>query len=77
MVITPLKFVVKYEPPLIGLLYKKNKNMETVKDTTKSDWVIFLISLAGMIALLAYADEWFWLALPFVLTYFVKALKFM
>ncbi|MCE2769997.1 MAG: hypothetical protein LW711_08395 [Saprospiraceae bacterium] len=51
--------------------------METVKDTTKSDWVIFLISLAGMIALLAYADEWFWLALPFVLTYFVKALKFM
>ena len=51
--------------------------METVKDTTKMDWVIFLISLAGMIALLAYADEWFWLALPFVLTYFVKALKFM
>jgi len=45
--------------------------METVKDTTKSDWVIFLISLAGMIALLVYADEWFWLALPFVLTYFV------
>ncbi|MDP4853670.1 MAG: hypothetical protein NWR22_10840 [Saprospiraceae bacterium] len=51
--------------------------METVKDTTKSDWVIFMISLAGMIALLAFADEWFWLALPFVLTYFVKALKFM
>jgi len=63
--------------PYFVLPLQKNKNMETVKDTTKSDWVIFLISLAGMIALLAFADEWFWLALPFVLTYFVKALKFM
>ena len=71
-----------FKKPLVFSLFrftftKKNKNMETVKDTTKSDWVIFLISLAGMIALLAFADEWFWLALPFVLTYFVKALKFM
>ena len=62
---------------LFRFTFAKNTNMETVKDTTKSDWVIFLISLAGMIALLAYADEWFWLALPFVLTYFVTALKFM
>ncbi|GDX45060.1 hypothetical protein LBMAG24_03870 [Bacteroidota bacterium] len=71
-----------FKKPLVFSLFRftftiKNKNMETVKDTTKSDWVIFLVSLAGMIALLAYADEWFWLALPFVLTYFVKALKFM
>ena len=71
-----------FKKPLVFSLFRftftiKNKNMETVKDTTKSDWVIFLVSLAGMIALLAFADEWFWLALPFVLTYFVKALKFM
>jgi len=51
--------------------------MDTAKDTTKSDWAIFLLSLATMIGMLIYVDEWFWLALPFVLTYFVKALRYM
>jgi len=52
-------------------------SMDTAKDTTKSDWAIFLLSLATMIGMLIYVDEWFWLALPFVLTYFVKALRYM
>ena len=49
MVITPLKFVVKYEPPLIGiiliqgLLYKKNK-----KDKKK---YIYNILINGLINL--------------------------
>ena len=49
MVITPLKFVVKYEPPLIGinikqgLLYKKNK-----KDKKK---YIYNILITGLINL--------------------------
>ncbi len=37
------------------------------------DWGIFLVSLVVMILLLMYANEWFWLALPFVLTYLAKA----
>ena len=47
----------------------------TKKDSTLMDWVIFLITSVILIALLMYADEWFWLALPFPLTYLAKALK--
>jgi len=42
-----------------------------------SDWMIFAVSLVVMIALLIFIPEWFWLALPFVLTYLVKALDLM
>ena len=41
------------------------------------DWIIFLISTLIMIAMLIWMNEWFWLALPFSLTYLVKALKMM
>ncbi len=41
------------------------------------DWLIFFVSLIVTILLLMYADEWFWLGLPFVLTYFAKALNAM
>ncbi len=49
--------------------------MESMKQSSRLDWIFFLGSLAVCIGLLAFADEWFWLALPFVLTYFVKALN--
>jgi hypothetical protein len=39
------------------------------------DWVLFLVSTAAVILLLMFADEWFWVALPFSLTYLVKALN--
>lgn len=48
-----------------------------MEETTKSkptDWIIFLVSTAALILLLIFANEWFWLALPFSLTYLVKAL---
>lgn len=41
------------------------------------DWIIFLVSTVIMIFMLMYMDEWFWLALPFSLTYLVKALDMM
>ena len=53
----------------------KTENMDATKKSTGLDWIIFFVSLVAMIALLMYADEWFWLALPFVLTYFVKAIR--
>jgi hypothetical protein len=40
-------------------------------------WVITLVSLVACILLLLYAPEWFWLTLPFLLTYFVKAIGMM
>lgn len=37
------------------------------------DWMIFLISTAVMCGLLYAAPAWFWVPLPFVLTYLTKA----
>lgn len=53
----------------------KTNAMEATKNSTRTDWIIFFISLAVMIGFFIYADEWFWVALPFVLTYFVRALR--
>lgn len=46
-------------------------------DSTRMDWILFLVFLIITIGLLIYADEWFWVTLPFVLTYFAKALRAM
>ena len=39
-----------------------------------TNWLIFLVSLIACCFLLATATEWFWVTLPFLLTYLVKAL---
>jgi hypothetical protein len=44
---------------------------------SKADWLIFLVSFGAMLALLVWEDRFFWLALPFAITYLVKALKMM
>lgn len=49
----------------------------TSNDSTRMDWIFFFVSLIATILLLMYADEWFWVTLPFVLTYFAKALRAM
>ncbi len=40
-------------------------------------WLYFLVSTVILIAMLIFMNEWFWLALPFSLTYLVKALDVM
>ena len=47
--------------------------MATAAGTGKY-WGYFIISTLIMIAMLIWMNEWFWLALPFSLTYLVKAL---
>lgn len=47
------------------------------KKSHAMDWLLFLVSTAVVILLLMFADEWFWVALPFSLTYFVKAVDAM
>ncbi|HMQ48516.1 MAG TPA: hypothetical protein PKA00_11710 [Saprospiraceae bacterium] len=49
----------------------------TTKKSSGLDWILFLVSTLVLILMLIYADEWFWLALPFSLTYLVKALNAM
>ena len=44
---------------------------------SSTDWLIFLVSAAATILLLIFKDTFFWVALPFALTYLVKALKVM
>ena len=38
-------------------------------------WLLFLISTAICIYMVIYINEWFWVVLPFSLTYLVKALR--
>jgi len=46
-------------------------------ESNRMDWILFLVSTAVMIFMLIFVNEWFWLALPFSLTYLVKALRVM
>lgn len=48
---------------------------ETNSNTdTRRYWLYFFVSLVVMILMLMFMNEWFWVALPFVLTYLVLAL---
>ncbi len=54
--------------------------MTDMSSNTKSlafDWLMTLVSLVAMIAFLLLLPEWFWVTLPFFLTYLVKALDSM
>jgi hypothetical protein len=52
--------------------------METTSKSSKSmDWILFLLSLIVTILLLIFVTEWFWVSLPFLITYLVKALDSM
>ncbi|HEU0227010.1 MAG TPA: hypothetical protein VFQ86_04685 [Arachidicoccus soli] len=47
--------------------------MEDTKSKTR-EWIWFFVWLAIIVCLLIWLRQWFWLALPGVLTYFVKAM---
>lgn len=49
--------------------------MTQVNESRKSDWLYFLISTAATVGLLICYPAWFWVGLPFSLTYLTKALK--
>lgn len=44
---------------------------------SRMDWIIFLISFAVCVFLLLTSPQWFWVPLPFVITYLVKGLNMM
>ncbi|HEX5625490.1 MAG TPA: hypothetical protein VFX48_05705 [Saprospiraceae bacterium] len=41
----------------------------------RNDWLLFLGSTAITVLLLWFFPAWFWVGLPFVLTYLTKALN--
>ncbi len=52
--------------------------METTQNkSTRTDWMLTLVSLVATILLLVFVPAWFWVGLPFVLTYLVRALDSM
>jgi hypothetical protein len=56
--------------------------METQVNTEKKEskglyWLIVLVSLTACILFLLFKPEWFWVTLPFLFTYLVKALDMM
>jgi len=53
---------------------------EINKDQTENRrlyWLIFFVSLVACVSLLYFKPEWFWLTLPFLFTYLVKAIGMM
>jgi len=46
-------------------------------ENRKMYWLITLVSLVACVTLLLLAPEWFWLTLPFLFTFFVKAIGMM
>jgi hypothetical protein len=47
---------------------------EERRNTTRA-WILFLITTAILIYMMIFVNEWFWVALPFSLTYFVWAMR--
>lgn len=46
--------------------------MAETRSSKMMDLLLFAVSLAAMILLLMFQPAWFWVALPFVLTYLVR-----
>jgi len=48
--------------------------MAAVNESSKKYWMYFGVSFVIIVLLLTFASQFFWIALPFVLTFLVKAL---
>jgi len=53
--------------PINNEMHIMKKNEEYVKNPNR-DWIMFIISTIGMIALLIWLPEWIWVAWPFQFT---------
>jgi len=51
--------------------------MDASKTSTSRYWLYFLISLAICVTFLFFIPGWFWVPLPFICTFLVKALDMM
>lgn len=51
--------------------------MNTEKTSTRSTWMLFIISTLVTLLMLIWVPQWFWVALPFPLTFLVQAMRLM
>ena len=49
----------------------------TEKKSNAMDWILFLVWTVVFFVMLIWVPQWFWLVLPFPLTYLVKAMNAM
>jgi len=47
------------------------------KTSNRMDWLIFFLSTVIFFLMIFFVPSFFWVALPFVCTYFVKAMNWM
>ncbi len=62
---------------LFYLIFAKKITMETTKKSTGLYWILFLLSLVGLVVTYTYAGGYASLVLPFNFTFFAKALDLM
>ena len=51
--------------------------MAAEASSRRMDWILFVVSTIVFFAMLIYVPQWFWLVIPFPLTYLVKAMDAM
>jgi hypothetical protein len=73
--ILPCRIFLTLQTTETNITNKKKMEAQANNKSRGLDWLLFLVSTAAVILLLMFADEWFWVALPFSLTYLVKALN--
>ncbi len=56
---------------------KKLKMNTETSSSPLLNWVLFLVSTILLIVMLIWLPQWFWLALPFSLTFLVRAMNMM
>ena len=59
------------------LIFAQNNSMETTKKSTAIFWVLFLLSVVAFFGVYAVGGGYCSLVLPFVVTFFAKALNLM
>ncbi|MFZ1705558.1 MAG: hypothetical protein WAT79_14510 [Saprospiraceae bacterium] len=51
--------------------------MSTAVESVKMYWLYTILSFVATLGFLYFSPEWFWVTLPFLTTYFVKAMRWM
>ncbi|MEY3368023.1 MAG: hypothetical protein RI973_1178 [Bacteroidota bacterium] len=51
--------------------------MNAEKTSSRTSWLLFVVSTVIMLLMLIWVPQWFWVVLPFSLTYLVQAMRLM
>lgn len=54
---------------------KPGRTPEQTPAQNRRYWLLFLVSFVVFAFMLVFINEWFWVAMPFMLTYLVYSLK--